>query len=174
MNQPQSMKHHLRAFWFLQLLCVAIPVSVIAQQEHRFDSGLAISQVHRYGREAIVTDQLAYELFTRADYAPKAGDRLRSRDGDDVAWEPIQVDSTGKFRGRSLSNGYIYLTYTAERPTKALLNVMGNMMVYFNGDPRGGDIYSDGWMHIPVSVKKGLNKILIRCGNFSRWQGVGR
>jgi pimeloyl-ACP methyl ester carboxylesterase len=45
-------------------------------------------------------------------------------------------------------------------------------MVYFNREPHGGDIYADGWMNIPVRLKKGLNEILIRCGNFSRWQGV--
>lgn len=168
------MKCNLRTFRMLQVLCIVIPANVIAQEAHRFESGLAIAQVHRYGREAIVTDQLAYELFATGDYTPKQGDKLPGRDGDeDVSWQTIQVDSTGKFRGRTLSNGYIYLTYTAEVPAQALLNVTGNMMVYFNGDPRGGDIYSDGWMYIPVTVKKGLNKILIRCGNFSRWQGVG-
>ncbi|MFZ6011489.1 MAG: alpha/beta hydrolase-fold protein, partial [Bacteroidota bacterium] len=41
-----------------------------------------------------------------------------------------------------------------------------------NGEPHGGDIYSDGWMSIPVKLKTGKNELLIRCGNFSRWQGV--
>lgn len=167
------MRYYVRRLQVLRLLFLLMPTTALAQEEYRFDSGLAIPQVHRYGREAIVTDQLAYELFSDRGYTPRAGAKLPGRDLEtDTSWEPIAVDSTGKFRGRSLGNGYIYLTYTASRSAPALLNVTGNMMLYFNGDPRGGDIYSDGWMYIPVTVKKGLNTILIRCGNFSRWQGV--
>lgn len=53
------------------------------------------------------------------------------------------------------------------------LYIDGNVMFYFNGEPRGGDIYGDGWMKTPVKLKAGLNEIFIRCGQFSRWQGVG-
>ena len=167
------MTHNLRAYLFLQTLCLLLSASVMAQEEHRFQSGLVISGVHRYGREAIVNDQLAYQLFDGGHHAPKEGDRLPGRDNEaDVSWEAIKVDSTGRFTGRSLSNGYLYLTYHAERDRHALLNVTGSMMVYFNGAPRGGDIYSDGWMDMPVKVKKGLNQILVRCGSFSRWRGV--
>ena len=145
-----------------------------SQTEYKFDQGLAISQVHRYGREAIVTDQLAYMLSKGNIPKPRAGAALfRNKESVDVSWEEIKTDSTGKFRGEAIMNGYVYLTYNAKTAGPAVLNVTGNIMLYFNREPRGGDIYSDGWMYIPVTLKKGLNEILIRCGNFSRWQGVG-
>lgn len=143
------------------------------QTEHVFRSGLVVADCHRYGREAVVTDRLAYELYTGQLKKPVANGKLFTNDkGFDVEWKPIEVDSTGRFRGRALGNGYIYLTYQSKIPRTALLNVSGNSMLYFNGEPHGGDIYNDGWMNIPVSLKKGVNEILIRCGNFSRWQGV--
>ena len=157
----------------LFFLLAGVPYSW-SQTEYTFDRGLVVSQVHRYGREAIVTDQLAYLLAKERLPKPRAGQKLfESQDTIDVSWKEIQVDSTGKFRGEPLRNGYLYLTYNANRAGNAILNVTGNIMLYFNKEPRGGDIYSDGWMYIPVTLRKGLNEILIRCGNFSRWQGVG-
>lgn len=155
-------------------LVMVASTSAAAQTEYRFTSGLAISQVHRYGREAVVTDQLAYRLFTGQFEKPAEGRRMPGRRADsESSWTEIKIDSTGKFRGESLMNGYIYLTYDASREMNAVLNVTGNIMLYFNGEPRAGDIYSDGWMYTPVRLKRGVNEILIRCGNFSRWQGVG-
>ncbi|MDQ2655872.1 MAG: prolyl oligopeptidase family serine peptidase [Bacteroidota bacterium] len=144
-----------------------------AQSDYTFTSGLAVAGVHHYGREAIVTDQLAYQLFQ--DQLKKPGEGVvvtTDENGEDIRWTRIEVDSTGKFRGQAIMNGYIYLTYDASRAQNAVLNVTGNSMVYVNGEPRGGDIYSDGWMHLPVNLRKGANEILIRCGGFSRWQGV--
>ncbi len=144
-----------------------------AQSDYTFRSGLAVAGVHHYGREAIVTDQLAYQLFK--DQLKKPGEGITvmtNEDGEDIGWTRIEVDSTGRFRGQAIMNGYIYLTYEASRAQNAILNVSGNSMVYVNGEPRGGDIYGDGWMYLPVGLRKGTNEILIRCGGFSRWQGV--
>ena len=156
-------------FQFILLLLV-FSISSYAQTRYDFKTGLAVPNCHRYGREAIATDQLTYLLATRQLNKPQEGTALSA--GDTARWQKIDVDSTGKFRGNALANGYIYLTYDAPRAGNAVLNITGNSMCYFNGEPRGGDIYSDGWMDIPVALKKGVNEILIRCGNFSRWQGV--
>ena len=155
-------------------LVVLVVTDAAAQSEYRFRTGLAVSQVHRYGREAIVTDQVAYQLAIAQFQKPAIGGKIPGREtGSENSWEEVSVDSTGKFRGEALMNGYIYLTYEAPREMSALLNITGNIMCYFNGEPRAGDIYSDGWMYTPVRLKRGVNEILIRCGNFSRWQGVG-
>lgn len=143
------------------------------QTEYHFKTGLAAAQCHRYGREAIVTDQLAYQLYTGQLKKPMAGEKLfTDEQGADFVWQNIEVDTTGKFKGEALMNGYIYLTYQADRSQNVLLNISGNSMFYFNGEPHGGDIYNDGWMKIPVKLKKGTNELLIRCGNFARWQGI--
>lgn len=147
--------------------------TVYAQEEIQFNKGLAVANCHRYGREAIVPDDLAWLLSAGELKKPQAeGKLIANEEGEDLVWKVIETDSTGRFRGNALSDGYVYLTHTARRAGNALLNVSGNSMVYVNGEPRGGDIYNDGWMNIPVRLKKGLNEILIRCGRFSRWQGV--
>ena len=37
-------------------------------------------------------------------------------------------------------------------------------MVYADGEPRGGDIYSTGYVHLPVQVRKGQNALLFQVG----------
>lgn len=152
----------------LLMLCFLSPSA--AQSSYEFTSGLVVSQCHRYGREAIVTDEIAYQLATKSFRSPRAGQPLVS--GNESAWQSIDVDRTGRFRGEPLRNGYLYLTYQSDREIGALLNIAGNSMCYVNGEPRGGDIYNDGWMNLPVRLRKGLNEILVRCSNFSRFQGV--
>lgn len=156
-------------FFLVLVLCY----STLAQSVYEFKSGLAVSNCHRYGREAIISDYLVHQMATGTLEKPRPGGVLFTNDEDiAVSWKNVEVDSTGKFRGDAFVNGYIYVTYDAPRGGPALLNITGNSMCYVNGEPRGGDIYSDGWMDIPVVLKKGLNEIMIRCTNFSRWQGV--
>jgi dienelactone hydrolase len=151
----------------------AVSIGLHAQSEHRFTSGLAVSNTHRYGREALVTDNLAYQLYSGQFKTPAENAKLFTNDeGADIVWKSIQADTAGRFRGDVLNNGYVYLTYQSDRAQNAILNVSGNVMVYVNGEPRGGDIYNDGWMNLPVKLRAGLNEVLIRCGGFSRWQGV--
>src|SRR5438477_380351 len=37
-------------------------------------------------------------------------------------------------------------------------------MVYINGEPRGGDPYSYGYLKIPFLMKRGHNEFLFPCG----------
>jgi predicted esterase len=160
---------------FVSFLLAALLKITLAdgQTIYQFTEGLVVTDVHRYGREAIFTDQLAYQLYSGQLKQPSANAKLVThQQGIDVIWKPIKVDSTGKFRGDVVMNGYIYLTYQSDRTQNAVLNISGNSMFYFNGEPHGGDIYGDGWMKTPVRLKTGINEILIRCGSFSRWQGV--
>jgi predicted esterase len=160
-----------RFLLFFGLLTVAVGVN--AQSEYRFTSGLAIPGAHRYGREALVTDHLAYQLYSGQFKTPAENAKLFTNEqGADVLWKTVQADTAGRFRGDAINNGYIYLTYQSDRARNAILNVSGNVMVYVNGEPRGGDIYNDGWMNLPVKLRSGVNDVLIRCGGFSRWQGV--
>lgn len=158
--------------WF-SLFLIAISSLSYAQTAYSFKNGLAVANCHRYGREAVVTDQLAYQLYTGQLKKPVAGGKLTTiKPGEDIVWKNVEVDSTGRFRGEAISGGYIYLTYQADASQTALLEISGNGMFYFNSEPHGGDIYSDGWMKIPVKLKKGTNELLIRSGNFSRFQGI--
>jgi predicted esterase len=163
----------MRLSFLLLLGCFSLVHLLKAQTQHIFTSGLIVTDCHRYGREAIVTDQIAYQLYTGQLKKPEENANVfTNQQGADVSWKAIAVDSTGKFRGGLLMNGYLYLTYQSTHARNAILNISGNGMFYFNGEPRAGDIYGDGWMKTPVQLKAGLNEILVRCGSFSRWQGV--
>jgi predicted esterase len=128
--------------------------------------------VHQYGREGLYTDQFAYRFFSPDYRTPKAGVALYTNiKGEEVSWKEISADSAGRFTGREASNGYIYLTYNAPKEQGAILNISGNAMFYFNGEPHGGDIYGSKWLYTPVLLKKGLNEIYIRTPRFM-FQGV--
>jgi hypothetical protein len=73
---------------------------------YQFTKGLAAGPCHQYGREALIKDQLAYQLFTGAMKQPAAGQTLFSDEqGKTVTWQSVEADTTGSFRGESLSNG---------------------------------------------------------------------
>ncbi|RAJ95898.1 esterase/PHB depolymerase [Larkinella arboricola] len=147
-------------------------LSVQAQRIYNFTQGLAIGPCHQYGREALYTDQLAYHLYRGDLQKPVAGQGLTTTSTDSLRWQAVTPDQQGKFRGRLFSNGYLYLTYTADRDQTALLHATGPNMVYVNGTPHAGDPYALGYLYIPVPLKKGVNEIYLRTSQFSRYQGL--
>jgi len=141
-----------------------------AQTTFHFSEGLGIGPCHQYGREALYSDQLAYQLYKGTLKQPLEGQSFGS-DGA-IKWRPVKTDTAHRFRGDSFSNGYIYLTYDSKKEQVALLNVTGNDMVYVNGAPRGGDVYRYGWMNLPVKLKKGKNEFYVRVARFGRFGGI--
>lgn len=143
------------------------------QTVHYFDKGQIATIPQRYGREAIYSDLLAHTLYT--------GQSLRDTS---FHWQPVEADSLHRLRRRNFrgggapagpgvtagamrggiggSGGYIYLTYDSPKAQTALLNVKGNSQVFVNGELRGGDPYSMGFLHLPVALKKGLNEFYVR------------
>ncbi|MEZ0484428.1 prolyl oligopeptidase family serine peptidase [Fibrella aquatica] len=154
---------------------------------HRFTNGLVALTGSRYGREAIYTDPLAYQLYTKTVTQPTA-DALFGKDeqGREIRWMSVSADSLNRLRPRfnaprsggapagpgvtagSLrgglggAGGYTYLTYSSPRQQVAILNIRGNSHVYVNAEPHMGDAYSMGYMHIPVRLKKGINEFYVR------------
>ncbi|MBD2701818.1 prolyl oligopeptidase family serine peptidase [Spirosoma sp. BT702] len=143
-----------------------------AQSVYSFSAGLGIGPCHHYGREALYTDQLAYLLYQNKLQTPTEGRPLSENSPKDVTWQAISTDKDRKFRGRSFNNGYLYLTYDANREQAAILHITGHNMVYVNGAPHAGDPYASGWLHIPISLKKGRNEFYVRTSAFSRYQGL--
>jgi pimeloyl-ACP methyl ester carboxylesterase len=141
--------------------------------DYLFTKGLMVGHVQHYGREALVTDQLAYRLDKGEWQTPAEGITVYDDPGTGpVAWKKIDADSLGRFRSRELSGGYLYLTYQSPVNRLALLTITGNDMCYFNDEPHGGDIYGSGWMNLPVRLRKGHNELLIRCAPFGGGQGI--
>ena len=158
---------------YFVLAVFILPLALCAQTEYKFTSGLIAESVHEYGRQAVVQDEIAYQLNQGIFRKPEAGETLfQNEEGDTVQWQTIEADSAGRFRDRSLGDGYLYLEYSSDHEQVAVLNISRNSMFYVNGVPRGSDLYGDGWMYMPVLLKQGVNEILVRGSRFSRWQGI--
>jgi predicted esterase len=157
--------------------------ALFAQDTIHFTKALIVASNSRYGREAIYKDVLAWKLYNGKFSSPKAGAVFDINEKDTILWKEIQADSVGRFRtlprrnmqgstNPFLSPGavdrgadYLYLAYTAAKKAPALLYILGNSGVYFNGVPHMGDPYSSGYMFIPVELIKGLNEMYIRGSN---------
>ncbi|MDO9375452.1 MAG: alpha/beta hydrolase-fold protein [Ferruginibacter sp.] len=153
---------------FLFFMFAQLPAQ--AQDTYLFKEGLIANIPHRYGREALYTDELAYQLYTNALKTPADGSVFKNDDkGQPIAWKKIAADSLGRLRvgrggGFGRGSSYIYLTYNAPAARAALLNIKGNSGVYVNGVPHMGDPYASGFLSIPIKLKRGLNEFYVRGG----------
>ena len=143
--------------------------STVAQEVHHFSSGLAVNAGARYGREALYTDPLAYQLYTGALSKPQEAAVFgKDESGGDLKWLKVEADSLHRFRRLRgvdfyrAANAYIYLTYEANQEKVGILNIKGNSAVFVNGELHAGDPYRDGFLNIPVKLKKGLNEFYVR------------
>ena len=157
-----------KTFLFRVLFFILLCGTAGAQEPFLFREGLSVGNCHQYGRQGFYSDQFAWRYFQPDFRWPRAGDILYSdSQGKAIRWKAIMADTSGLFRDRDASNGYIFLTYDSPREQNVVFNIRGNSMFYFNGEPHAGDIYSDGWLFIPVRLKKGVNEIYIRTGSLS-------
>ncbi len=146
---------------------------VFPQSTHNFNKGFLLPLDLKYGREALVQDQLTYQLFSNTfTYPTDENLAFHTNNGEKIEWKAIEADTSGNFAGEELSEGYLYLSYNSDTERIALLNISGHNMFYFNGVPHGGDIYKYGWLYVPVKLKKGRNDLLVRCSRWAQWQGV--
>ncbi|CAG4998348.1 hypothetical protein DYBT9275_01982 [Dyadobacter sp. CECT 9275] len=163
----------MKNFVLTILMACVVHYFAVGQSTYIFSEGLAAGSFHQYGREAIYKDELALMLYKGKMVSPQAGAVIKKDPkGNDIRWNAVKADTSGRFRGDAFSNGYIYITYDCKKERTALLNVTGNDMVFVNGTPRGGDIYRYGWMNLPVRLKKGKNEFYIRVARFGRFGGI--
>ena len=159
--------------WIILLFFSVFSFSALAQDVHQFTKGLALGSSHQYGREALYSDLLAHQLYSGKLRKPTEGTvAFTGKSGKPSAWKALTANPENKFKDSTLANGYLYLTYESNQEQAALLHLSGHSMVYVNGQPRTGDIYADGWLQLPVSLKKGLNELYIRGSRFSAYGGI--
>ncbi len=110
------------------------------------------------------------------------GKKIQASDGEEVdfesgqkgAWTLRTADSAGWFRGEYLRRGYALFDVVSDKEKVAMLEAMGNYLVYVNGVPREGNPYGykDLWNNweppfdysmIPIHLRKGMNQLLFYC-----------
>jgi dienelactone hydrolase len=62
--------------------------------------------------------------------------------------------------GSALAGGWIYATVNSATERVMMLEASGHGTVFVNGEPRGGDPYSWGFVRVPVKLKAGTNEFL--------------
>ncbi len=148
----------------ITLLLIAFLLVPVARAEDLVPSEcLIIRPVGRYGRSPVHRDALEAEIVTGKWRSPMAGDTVKLPDGTTQTWEKLKAARDG-FQHEALRGGYAYVPVTVEKDEVRILEASGHGMVYVNGEPRAGDSYETGWVHVPVALKKGVNQLLFHCG----------
>src|SRR5690606_33197809 len=99
---------------FLLFNLLILSFTLLSQSIHTFDSGMMLPLDLQYGREALVQDPLAYQLFEGTFSYPSHSNNSFAVDGQSISWSPVQVDTAGNFAGELLSEGYLYLSYQSD------------------------------------------------------------
>ena len=138
--------------------------SAFAQSPFIFTKGLYIEGVHHYGREAIYSDSLAYQLYSKTLEKPALGKTFWN--GTVVQskfWKEVVANKQNIFEAKGFGmGGYLYFTYESAESKNVLLQIKGNSSVYVNGVLHAGDPYAAGWLFIPIKLKKGENELYVR------------
>ena len=138
-----------------------------AGDEVRFTTGLGI---------AVPSPRSASRTMARID--PVEAEMVEGRWKDPAAgaafagstWTEVKADDKGSFtggEGTPFAGGYVWFTHEAAEDRVMLLDAQGNGSVFVNGEPRGGDPYSWGFVQLPVPLRKGRNEFLLSAGRGS-------
>ncbi len=136
----------------------------LTQSLPTFDHALLIGPMPSGGRTPCPVDAVGYQLAKGTLIAPKAGDKVALPSGTERTWKEAEPGKDGWFADRALEGGYAFLVVEAPKDETLVLDASGHSMVYVNGVPRGGDVYSAGYVQIPVHLKKGRNEFLFSVG----------
>ena len=144
-------------------------------KELALTKGLAVGLIGRYGRFAVPTDLLAWQMATGALAAPRAGLVIgQNARGEDLAWKAVEAKTEGASEGwiedRALAGGYGFFVVNSARARIMVLEATGYYVAWVNGEPRGGEKYGADWLRAPVWIRKGRNEILVR-GERGRFKG---
>lgn len=126
----------------------------------------AVGGVARSGRIPIPNDKVI-ALLSQHGYA--AIDRLETlpltkQDGSKAEWKELKANADGWYEDEALGGGYALADVKASVAGTYILNASGHTAAYVDGQIRFGDPYQYGYVHQPVKLKAGVNKILFPCG----------
>ncbi|PIA79202.1 alpha/beta hydrolase [Gaetbulibacter sp. 4G1] len=137
---------------------------------HVFKTGLALKiQNFRFNSSSFPKDPVFSKFLMQPDYKPKSNDVFDIDFlGNELKWKSITTDTTNSFNDRNLRSSYVYLSYHSNNEETVLFEASGHSLVLINGLPHEGDHYDFGWNLIPLKLKKGLNKFILKVGRFPR------
>jgi len=126
-------------------------------------NALVIERVGRAARSPVHTDPIESKIVSGTWQPPVAGERLELQGGATRTWRAVSADKDGWFSEQALQGGYACVPVIVTNDCVMLLEAAGHNMVYVNGEPRAGDPYSAGYVHLPVALHPGTNTLLFSC-----------
>jgi pimeloyl-ACP methyl ester carboxylesterase len=121
---------------------------------------LVLPSMARGGRWPIVVDPIESLRVSGNWRPPHDGDVVVATDAKQRRWEVIDADKDGWFASDALRGGYAFVDVEMRDERVMILDAAGHSLVYVNGEPRGGDPYSQGIVHLPVLLRRGHNQLL--------------
>ena len=154
-----------RMVFILSILFLCINNVYSQETVFQFTEGLSVPLVGSYGREAVFTDHLLYQIVAGENINPVEGEVFTIKSNQDtITWKAVIAGDKQWFKHPNLRGGYLYCSYVAPKAGNFILEANGQSEVFVNGEIRGGDVYAYGWVQHPVRLKKGLNTFLFRVG----------
>ena len=146
----------------------AVLVLDAAARELALTKGLAVGLVGRYGRSAVASDLLLWQMAAGALAPPREGAVVGTNDkGEELRWAAVAAGTEGESAGwiehKALAGGYLRIVVQSARARAMVLEATGFYVAWINGEPRGGEKYGADWLRAPVWVRKGRNELLVRC-----------
>ncbi|MEY4566362.1 MAG: hypothetical protein RLY14_1332 [Planctomycetota bacterium] len=116
------------------------------------------------GRISLPTDPLEF-AYLRNQLSLPSPDQVESLSADGLPnWKKIKADDQGNFTGRELFGSWLVCFVDSPDNSIWLLDAQGHSSVRINDSPRTGDVYSNGSVEVPVSLKQGRNVLIFTSG----------
>ena len=162
-------RNRVNGFCFIALVLLGLASAhpALGEEDKNSDwlrEGLVIGSVGRSGRSAFHTDLIEAAIVAGNWSRPAAGASVTLPDGTVRSWEGAVAETNGWFTNKALAGGYVYVPVYSDIGEVMLLEASGHNMVYVNGEPRTGDPYQYGYVHLPVSLRAGTNDFLFQVG----------
>jgi dienelactone hydrolase len=140
-------------------------------KELALTKGLAVGPTGVFGRSAVPTDLLLWQMATRTMAGPRAGLVVgQNAKGEDQAWSPVEAGKEGWIESRALAGGYLRVVIDSARARTMMLEATGFYVAWINGEPRGGEKYGADHLLEPVRLLKGRNEFFFK-GERGRFKG---
>ncbi len=82
---------------------------------------------------------------TLSQFAPQEGQTLEGQDR--LGWKTVEFNAEGIVDERG---SCLYVPVNSDVQKVVVLHAAGHTESYVNGEPRGGDVYNAGFMHLPI------------------------
>ncbi|HRJ27751.1 MAG TPA: prolyl oligopeptidase family serine peptidase [Fimbriimonadaceae bacterium] len=150
----------LKARWMSPLALLSLSSVMSRAEPIEIREGFAVGQVVRGGRVPVPTDLIQFQRARQDFKVPIEGLIVPVPTGSSPAWQAVSAGENGVFQGQNLVGAYLYSEVEVPQAGAYWLEAAGHGMVYVNDEPRAGDIYSYGWLRLPVQLKAGKNSFL--------------